>query len=241
MKREFHSWHSPRLDREMPLLVFGHAGEKVLVFPTRDGHFDEYEKLGVVETLRPRIEAGELQLYCADSIDWEAFYCFWCRPADRLARHMLYETYVLEELLPWMQARNDHPVTVAHGLSFGAFHAATLAFRHPQRFQKLRAFSGRFDVTLAVEHFRDLLDGYRDAHLYYYTPTQFLPGLNGWQLEALRAMDIVLAVGREDPFLDNNRLLSQILTDLDVRHELHIWDGRAHCGRAWRQMVPLYL
>jgi esterase/lipase superfamily enzyme len=32
----------------MELLVFGHAGPKVLVFPTRDGRFYEYENLGLV-------------------------------------------------------------------------------------------------------------------------------------------------------------------------------------------------
>ena len=32
----------------MELLIFGHAGAKVLMFPTRDGRFWEYEKLEVV-------------------------------------------------------------------------------------------------------------------------------------------------------------------------------------------------
>ena len=47
MNREYHRWYSERLHREMELLVFGHGGAKVLVFPTRDGRFYEYENLGV--------------------------------------------------------------------------------------------------------------------------------------------------------------------------------------------------
>jgi esterase/lipase superfamily enzyme len=31
----------------MELLIFGHAGAKVLMFPTRDGRFWEYEKLNL--------------------------------------------------------------------------------------------------------------------------------------------------------------------------------------------------
>lgn len=36
MHREYHSWWSERLQRPMELLVFGHAGAKVLIFPTRE-------------------------------------------------------------------------------------------------------------------------------------------------------------------------------------------------------------
>ena len=62
MHREYHRWHSPRLGRVMELLVFGHAGAKVLVFPTRDGRFYEYENLRIVQRLAPKINAGQLQL-----------------------------------------------------------------------------------------------------------------------------------------------------------------------------------
>jgi len=42
----------------MEFLVFGHAGAKVLIFPTRDGRFYEYEDLRIVDSLRPKIDAG---------------------------------------------------------------------------------------------------------------------------------------------------------------------------------------
>jgi len=63
----------------------------VLVFPTRDGRFHEYEDPRLVHSLRHKIEAGHIQLYCLDSIDHETFYCFWRRPADRIQRHIQYE------------------------------------------------------------------------------------------------------------------------------------------------------
>jgi esterase/lipase superfamily enzyme len=241
MNREYHQWYSPRLGRDMELLVFGHAGAKVLVFPTRDGRFFEYENLRMVEALRHKIDAGQIQLYCLDSIDWETFYCFWCHPADRIRRHIAFEEYILNEVLPLMAAKNAHPCTIAHGCSLGAFHAANIAFRHPHLFQKLSAFSGRYDLTLNVESFRDLFDGYRDEHIYYHAPVQFLPNLDGWRLDALRRMDIALVIGREDPFVDNNRHLSHILWGKGVWHALHEWDGRAHSGYYWRRMAPLYV
>jgi esterase/lipase superfamily enzyme len=72
MNREYHRWYSDRLGRPMELLVFGHAGAKVLIFPTRDGRFHEYEDLGLVAALGYKVQAGQLQLYCVDSIDWES-------------------------------------------------------------------------------------------------------------------------------------------------------------------------
>jgi esterase/lipase superfamily enzyme len=241
MNREYHRWYSHRLGRDMELLVFGHAGAKVLVFPTRDGRFYEYEELRIVESLRYKIDAGQLQLYCLDSVDWETFYCWWCHPADRVRRHTAFEEYILNEVLPFAASKNGHPCTIAHGCSFGAYHAADIAFRHPHLFQKLSAFSGRYDPTLNVDCFRDLLDGHRDENVYYHTPVHYLPGLDGWRLEALRRMDIVLVIGKEDPFLDNNRHLSGILWNKGIWHALHEWDDRAHRGHYWRKMAPLYI
>ena len=242
MNREYHRWYTERLGRDMELLVFGHAGAKVLVFPTRDGRFHEYEDLRLVESLRHKIEAGHLQLFCLDSIDHEALYCFWRHPAERIRRHVRFEEYVLNEVFPLMAAKNPHPCTIAHGCSLGAFHAVNIAFRHPHLFRKVAAFSGRYDLTLGVEHFRDLVDGYYDDTIYYHTPSHFLPNLEcHWRLEALRRMDIVLVVGGDDPFAGNNRDLSRILWAKGIPHALHTWDGRAHQGHAWRKMAPLYI
>ena len=226
----------------MELLVFGHAGARVVVFPTRDGRFWEYEALGMVAALAGKIEAGQIQLYCVDGLAAETFYCFWRDPANRLRRHMQFEDYILHEVLPLADATNPNPCTIAHGCSLGAFHAASLALRKPHRFQKLVAFSGRFDLTLKVECFDDLLGGYYDDAVYFHMPTHFLPGLRcDEQIGHMRRLDIVLTIGAEDPFLDNNRHLSRLLGDKGIRHDLHVWDGRAHRGRSWRQMAPLYI
>jgi esterase/lipase superfamily enzyme len=242
MHREYHRWYSHRLHRDMELLVFGHAGAKVMVFPTRDGSFHEYEDLRIVHSLTEKIDAGQLQLWCLDSIATETFYCSWRHPADRIRRHAQYEEYVLNEVMPLMQQKNSHPCTIAHGCSLGAFLAANMAFRHPQHFQKLVAFSGRYDLTLSVEAFHDLLGGFYDENVYFHTPSHFLVNLNcGEQLAQLRRMDIVMVVGTEDPFLHNNRQLSDILHDKGVRNKLHIWEGRAHRGQYWRHMASLYV
>ncbi len=242
MNREYHKWWSEHLQRDMELLVFGHAGAKVLVFPTRDGRFYEYEDIGVVESLRYKIEQGWLQLYCVDSLYSETFYCNWAHPTGRIQRQIEFEQYILHEVLPFMNNKNPHECTIAHGLSLGAFHAANIAFRHPQLFKKLAAFSGRYDLTLSVECFDDLLDGFYNEDVYNHMPSHFLPDIDcSLKLSKLREMDIILVIGAEDPFLENNKQLSEMLTQKDISHQLIIWNERAHSGYYWRRMAPLYV
>lgn len=242
MNREYHRWYSWRLERDMELLVFGHAGAKVLVFPTREGRFFEYENLGLVHRLKDKIDAGHLQLYCVDSIYFDSLYGGHHHPAERMRRHQQFEEYILNEVLPLMAMKNDHPCTISHGCSLGAYQAANIAFRHPHLFQKLCAFSGRYDLTEGVECFSDLFDGYYDETIYFNSPSHFLPRLEcPERLEQLRRMDIVLVIGREDPFYENNRQLSDCLWRKGIPHALHEWDGRAHRGSYWRAMTGLYL
>lgn len=242
MCRQYIAWWSPRLQRTMELLVFGHAGARVLVFPTRGGRFYDYENWGLVDALRPAVAQGYVQLYCLDSVDRESLYATHRPPWERIARHCQYEAYILEEVVPLSEQRNPHPALIAHGCSLGAYHAADLAFRHPHRFRKVVALSGRYDLTTPVGSYRDLFDGHYDETIYFHTPCHFLPRLaDPAMLAALRQLEITLAVGETDVFLANNQQLSTILWDKGVWHALHIWPGEAHCALDWRQMVPCYL
>ena len=60
MNREYHKWHSNDLGREMELLVFGHAGVPLLVFPTSMGRFYQYEDFGMIAVLEHKYANGEL-------------------------------------------------------------------------------------------------------------------------------------------------------------------------------------
>ncbi|WP_020469828.1 esterase family protein [Zavarzinella formosa] len=242
MNREYHRWHSPNLGRDMELLVFGHAGTRVVFFPPRLGRFFDYENWGVVHSLRPQIDRGEIQLFCIDSIDAESLYCRCKPPRERINRHESYERYVLDEVLPLTSCMNPNPFASAMGCSLGAYHAANIALRHPHRFGKLVALSGRYDLTQSIEHFHDLFGGYYDDSVYYHTPCHFLPNLRDPRpLDEIRRLQIILAVGEEDPFRDSNHRLSDALRDKGAHPALHFWRGRAHRPAEWRQMAPLYV
>jgi esterase/lipase superfamily enzyme len=242
VKRQYHKWFSHSLGRDMELLVFGHAGAKVLVFPTREGRFYDYENWGLVHALRDSIAGGHIRLFCVDGVDSESLYCRTAPPAARAERHRQYELYILRELIPFMLSENGVPSLIAHGCSIGAYHAMTLALRHPTLFCKVVALSGRYDLTRPFGPFEDLFSGHYDQDIYFITPNHFLPNLSDIRfLDPIRRMDITLAVGEQDPFHESNVVLSQAFDEKNVPHRLAIWPGEAHRARYWREMVPHYL
>jgi esterase/lipase superfamily enzyme len=243
MNREYHKWWSPALEREMELLVFGEkTAPRFLVFPTRQQRFFEYENHGMVHSLRHGLVSGKLQLVCVDGIDDESFYAFEKSPHDRLARHLQYERYILDEVLPFYEARSPGTTLTAHGCSLGAYHAMTIALRHPERFDGILALSGRYDLTLHVGEFYSLFHGHECATLSELMPSRFLPELRARKrLAAIRKLAIRILIGEEDPFCEDNRALSQALTAKKIRHDFHLWCGNAHRFRYWRQMVRVAL
>lgn len=242
MHREYHRWYSPNLHRDMELLVFGHAGARVLFFPTRMARYYDYENWGMIKSLEEKINQGWLQLYCLDSVDQESFYSYWRCPRGRIERHLQYERYVLEEVIPFSKEKNNNACLMSAGCSFGAYHAVNIAFRHPQHFSKVVGMSGRYDLTTSVGVFQDLLENYYDDDVYFIMPSHYLPNLHDDAiLNKIKKLDIVLAVGQDDVFLGNNHHLSSTLTEKNIDHLFYIWDGEAHRARYWRKMIDLYL
>jgi esterase/lipase superfamily enzyme len=225
----------------MEMLVFGHGGARVLVFPTRQGRFFDYENWGLVDALSCAIRLGRIQLFCVDSLDSESLYCWSMPPRDRIFRYNQYERYVLREVLPFTASRNPGSELVSHGCSIGAYHAVNIAFRNPGLFGRVVGLSGRYDLTKATGPFPDLFGGYYDTDVYFHTPNHFVPNLSESALiDGLRSMEISLAVGEADPFGDSNRDLSTALWDKGVWHTLDFWQGEAHRAKFWKEMVQRY-
>src|SRR5947208_9827419 len=148
MNREHHRWFSPSLHRDMELLVFGHAGARVLVFPTSQSRFHEWEDRGMIGSLWHHLTHGWLQLYCVDSVDAESWYAYHAHPGARAWRQEQYTSYIVNEVLPWTQWRSGHPFAILTGASFGAFHALSIGLRHPDRVNRVLSMSGLTDIKM---------------------------------------------------------------------------------------------
>ncbi|MDZ4669990.1 MAG: alpha/beta hydrolase-fold protein [Phototrophicales bacterium] len=235
MNREHHRWYSPSLNRDMELLVFGHAGARVIVFPTSKGKFYEWEDRGMMNSLRHQIDQGWLQLYCVDSVDHESWYNYGAHPGARAWRHHQYFMYIYHEVLPLSVHKNSNPFLMTMGASFGAFHAMSFGLKFAEKVDRILALSGLFDI-------RSFTDGYGGDMVYDYNPMQFIQ--NEWQIErlnALRHVDIIMAAGKDDRLVEQSRNMSSVLWGKGIGNAMREWDGWSHDWQYWERMMHMYL
>jgi esterase/lipase superfamily enzyme len=189
----------------------------------------------MIAALGEQLEQGQLQIFCVDSVDDESWYAKKRSPAERAWRHVEYDRYILNEILPFTRQFNSNPFLITTGTSFGAYHAVNFTFRYPQLVDRVIGLSGLYDM-------KRFTGGFTDDNIYFNSPCDFMknesdPG----RLEALRHVDIILATGRDDPSCYNNEELSSILWSKNIWHAFRIWDGWAHDWPWWKQMISLYI
>ncbi|MGH9174696.1 MAG: esterase family protein [Vicinamibacterales bacterium] len=232
--REENRWHSPALDREMDLLVFGHAGARLLAFPTSEGRYYDWERFGLVDAIANHLRNGAIQLFCADSIDSDSWYARDRTASERAQRHAQYDQYLRDEVVPFSEQRNPGSPLMISGASFGAYHAVTFALRYPHLVTRAIGMSGLYDISRFVR-------GYASDDVDSYNPVAIVANENNpGRLERLRQIDIVLAVG-DEPLRESNRRLSALLTDKGIPHTLNISDDWVHDWSSWAEMLRLYL
>jgi esterase/lipase superfamily enzyme len=237
MTRTYHRWYSQSLHRDMELLVFGHAGAPMIVFPSSMGAFFEYEDRGMVAAVGDKVTQGSLQLFCVSSVDGESWYNHHVHPRQRIDRHLLYEQYLLGDVVPLVRLLNPHHAGIGvTGCSFGAYHAMALALRHPRIVTSCVTMGGRYDVA-------GFLDGYMDTDGYLLSPLRFLPALTDPEyLDPIRRNKFVLATGEWDICRGANEEFSGILHGREIPHALHVWgDGSKHDWPDWQPMAAAYL
>jgi esterase/lipase superfamily enzyme len=236
MHRHYHRWYARSLNRDMELLVFGHSGPPMIVFPSSMGAFFEYEDNGMVNVVREKLERGWLQLYCVSSVDGESWYNRRAHPRDRVRRHLQYESYILNDVVALVRHLNHHSGIGVTGCSFGAYHAMAFALRHPYTFNWCVTMGGAFDIT-------QFLDGYFDDDCYFLNPPSFLPGLaDAYYLDQFRRNKWVLVTGEHDICRAANESFSGLLGHKAIPHSLHVWGhGSKHDWPDWRLMAATYL
>jgi esterase/lipase superfamily enzyme len=235
-QRTTHAWESPALlGRETEMVVHGHAGARLIAFPTSMGWNREWEDRGMCDAVGDQLARGDLQIICVPSIDELAWYDEEAHPRARAEWHARYDAYLRDEVLPRTAALNANPFVIAAGASFGGYHALCLAARYPGEISRALVMSGLVDI-------RRLTGGWSDDLIYFYNPAEFLlhehdPG----RIAALRRLDLVLAVGRDDPLHAQNRALSEALWQRGIGNALREWDGWAHDWPWWHDMLRRYV
>lgn len=236
MHHEYHHWHSPALGgTHMRIHVWGHAGARLLVFPTSMGDHREWPDRRMTSVLRDHLERGWLQMWSVDTVNDSSWYAKWKSPHDRALRQLAYDAYVRDEVLPLMDHRNPNRYTIAAGASFGAYHAMVFGLRNPHRVQRIVAMSGPYDMS-------GWFGGQHSWATHAVNPAAFMRHEHDpARLDAFRRQDIIMAIGRDDPFVQDNRDFSGVLWGKGIGNALREWDGHAHDWPWWERMIRLYV
>ena len=231
MKEEYFKWYSKNLSLDIEMLVFGHWGLPVIIFPTTKGRYYESKDFKLIESVSHLIEAGKVKIYCPDSVDAYSLYNRSIPPAERIKNHIWYDKMIQEEVVGAILQDSDLQKVGVAGASFGGYHAANFAFRHPDIVSHLFCMSAAFDI-------KDQFDGYYDDNIYFNNPIDFIPDANN---EHLWKMSIVLGTGEYDICKDANYQMSGMLSAKGINHWLDERKGQHHDWPLWREMFPDYL
>lgn len=239
MNREIHQWHSPRLNKNMEVAVYGHHGFALLMFPTAAADYLEYERFYVIEAIAPFIDAGKVKVFSINSINSESWLNSSMHPRHKAIRHCQFNDYVTAEVVPFIHTHCRGPVPIiTTGASFGALHSANNLFRRPDLFDGCIAMSGSYDL-------KDYTDGYWDQDVYFNSPLDYLPHLEDEaQLNLLRAKRHIHFVSGQGAYEKPSSSvdIGRVLGSKGIPHEIDLWGHDVdHDWPWWRKMLPHYL
>src|SRR4051812_10340038 len=107
MERQLTSWYSTRLQKEMPVAVYGYYGFALLLVPTAAADYLEYERFQLMDCLRPFIESGKVKVFSINSINNESWMNDHMDPRHKIIRHQQFNEYVYEEVIPFIRTNTS--------------------------------------------------------------------------------------------------------------------------------------
>jgi esterase/lipase superfamily enzyme len=231
-------WYSSRMEQQVTVVRWGLFGRPVLVFPSAGGDAEEIERHGLVDACGPLLAEGRVKLYSVDSVAGRAMAAREGSVEHRMWLLNQFQECVRWEVLPAVRADlgGSSPDVVTAGASIGAFNAVAMLCRYPDVFGAAIGMSG----TYRVERFYDEA---WSQDLYFSAPLQFLPGLEGAQLDVLRTRFAVLASGQgEWEDIGESWRMAEALGTKGIPNRVDNWGPQwAHQWPTWRHMLPQYL
>lgn len=73
------------------VVVHGHWGRPLLAFPAERGNANDWQETGMVDAVRPLVDAGRVKLYCVTSYDSASWRDDSLSLEERARRHGVYE------------------------------------------------------------------------------------------------------------------------------------------------------
>jgi esterase/lipase superfamily enzyme len=146
-----------------------------------------------------------------------------------------YDSYLRNEMVPYIFNRAQRGDLAVYGASFGAYHATNFAARYPDVVNRAILFSGVYDIYSAV-------DGYWDDNCYFNCPTAYIPNMSAEWVGKLSRVNWVIATGEYDSIVQKNHDFSQLLWAKGIPNYLEIWPGVfGHDWPWWREHLRRFV
>ena len=231
-------WYSGRVQAQITVVRWGTFGRPVLVFPSAGGDAEEIERFGLVGACGPLIDEGRVKLYSVDSVAGRAMIAKAGSPGHLMWLLNQFHDCIRREVVPAIHADLGGQAmdVIATGASIGAFNALAVLCRYPDVFGAAIGMSG----TYRIERFYDEV---WSQDLYFSAPLQFLPGLDGPQLDLLRRRRAVLASGEGDwEDIGESWRMAEVRGAKAVPNRVDNWGPQwSHDWPTWHRMLPQYL
>lgn len=235
MERQPGSVSSSHIDQDMEYYWYGHSGRAVIMLPTSAGRHNENEDFGLVGAVQDKIDAGEIQVCCVDSINRDSWADDELPAWEKLRRHELYDRFLSTELLPHVAERAGRSDPVLYGASLGGWQAATFAARHPEQVGRVVAFSGFFDI-------RQLVKEWWNEACYFYSPADFISNMDDDWVGRLSQVGWVIATGEQDTLVDQTKNFSHVLRQKGIPVHEEVWPGVfGHDWPFWKEHLPRFV
>lgn len=239
MQREYYSWYSNNLQKEINVASYGHYGLTILMFSSNTESYNEIENNGFLDLVEPLLSAGRCRIFSITNLMNECWFDPNKRPFDKSKRHFEFNKFIEEELIQniYNECGGPTPIITA-GADYGGFIAANVFFRRPD----LIIGTIALDATYNIEHFSK---DYYDENCYFNSPIHYLPNLNDdfWMSYLFSRKHIYLVSGSgENQFPDNTRHIGEILIQKGIRAKVEIWgDDWGHNWNSWAEMFKHFI
>lgn len=231
MQEFYHKFYSQFIEKEFELLVFGHSGKPLILFPQANGRYFSLKDRGIINYFEEELDKGEVKIYCPDLIDDEIWFTSETGE-EKINRYIQFEKLLMYEIIEFAKYETGTDFVSLGGFEFGGYYAANIAFKHQYTVEGLISFDGEYDAE-------KFLGGFYNDDCYFNLPLHYLGNCTDpWKYNHI---NIKLGVTKDGLFSEQNKSLSWILNAKGIGHKIEMISPVGNKWQTWRKMLEQLL